>query len=109
MGGWNQAQAHAQFVSNVADYGMSIQQALEAGRFTKPGFSGCNFDIESRIPQAVRDSLSAMGYDLTLYGPRTGHFGWGQAVMGTAGGVHYGASDPRHDGAAIPEQLPLRR
>jgi hypothetical protein len=29
-------------------------------------------------------------------------------VMGTAGGVHYGASDPRHDGAAIPEQLPLK-
>ena len=109
MGGWNQAQAHAQFVSNIADYGMTIQQALEAGRFTKPGFSGCNFDIESRIPQAVRDSLSTMGHDLTLYGPRTGHFGWGQAVMGTAGGIHFGASDPRHDGAAIPQQLPLRR
>jgi len=108
MGGWNQAQAHAQFVSNIADYGMTIQQALEAGRFTKPGFSGCDFDIESRIPQAVRDSLSAMGYDLTLYGPRTGHFGWGQAVLGTAGGIHYGASDPRHDGAAIPQQLPVR-
>ena len=61
MGGWNQAQAHAQFVSNIADYGMTIQQALEAGRFTKPGFSGCDFDIESRIPQAV---------------------------MGTAGGIH---------------------
>ena len=109
MGGWNQAQAHAQFVSNIADYGMNIQQALEAGRFTKPGFSGCNFDIESRIPEAVRDSLSAMGYDLTLYGPRTGHFGWGQAVMGTDGGIHYGASDPRHDGAAIPEQLPIKK
>jgi gamma-glutamyltranspeptidase/glutathione hydrolase len=109
MGGWNQAQAHAQFVANIADYGMTIQQALEAGRFTKPGFSGCNFDIESRISQAVRDSLSAMGYDLTLYGPRTGHFGWGQAVMGTAGGVHYGASDPRHDGAAIPQQISVGR
>ncbi|HEX5437203.1 MAG TPA: gamma-glutamyltransferase [Gemmatimonadaceae bacterium] len=109
MGGWNQAQAHAQFVSHIADFGMSIQQALEAGRFTKPGFSGCNFDIESRIPKAVRDSLSAMGYDLKLYGPRTGHFGWGQAVMGTAGGIHYGASDPRHDGAAIPQRLPKRK
>ena len=109
MGGWNQAQAHAQFVSNIADYGMNIQQALEAGRFTKPGFSGCNFDIESRIPEAVRDSLSAMGYDLTLYGPRTGHFGWGQAVMGTDGGIHYGASDPRHDGEAIPQQLPIKK
>ncbi len=109
MGGWNQAQAHAQFVSGIADYGMNIQQALEAGRFTKPDFSGCGFDVESRIPRAVRDSLSAMGHELTLYGPRTGHFGWGQAVMGTAGGVHFGASDPRHDGAAIPQQLPLRQ
>lgn len=109
MGGWNQAQAHAQFVSDIADYGMTIQQALAAGRFTKPGFSGCDFDIESRIPQAVRDSLSAMGYQLTLYGPRTGHFGWGQAVLGTAGGVHYGASDPRHDGEAVPQEIPVRR
>jgi hypothetical protein len=29
--------------------------------------------------------------------------------MGTAGGVHFGASDPRHDGAAIPQQLPLKQ
>jgi gamma-glutamyltranspeptidase / glutathione hydrolase len=106
MGGWNQAQAHAQFVADIADYGMNIQQALEAGRFTKSSFSGCNFDIESRVSQGVRDSLAAMGYDLRLYGPRTGHFGWGQAVMGTAAGIHYGASDPRHDGAAVPQSVP---
>ena len=30
MGGFNQAQAHAQFVANIVDYGMDIQQALEA-------------------------------------------------------------------------------
>jgi len=30
MGGWNQAQAHAQFVANVVDYGMNVQAALEA-------------------------------------------------------------------------------
>ena len=35
MGGWNQAQAHAQFVSNVVDHGMNIQAALEEPRFTK--------------------------------------------------------------------------
>jgi len=38
MGGFNQAQAHAQFVANIVDYGMDIQQALEAGRFTKGTF-----------------------------------------------------------------------
>ena len=109
MGGLNQAQAHAQFVSNVVDHGMNIQQALEAGRFTKGNFSGCDFDIESSVPQAVRDSLSSLGHELKVIGPRTGDFGWGQAVMGTTGGVHYGASDPRHDGAAVPQGLPATR
>ena len=46
MGGFNQAQAHAQFVANIVDYGMDIQQALEAGRFTKGTFSGA--DVERR-------------------------------------------------------------
>jgi gamma-glutamyltranspeptidase/glutathione hydrolase len=109
MGGWNQAQAHAQFVSNIADYGMSIQQALEAGRFTKGNFSGCDFEIEVSVPQSVRDSLSSLGHELKVIRPRSGTFGWGQAVMGTAGGVHYGASDPRHDGAAVSQGLPTAR
>ena len=35
MGGWNQAQAHAQFVADIADFGLTPQEALEAGRFTQ--------------------------------------------------------------------------
>ena len=54
MGGWNQGQAHAQFVSNIADYGMTIQQALEAGRFTKGSFEGCDVSIEALVPEAAR-------------------------------------------------------
>ena len=50
MGGWNQAQAHAQFVANIVDYGMTIQQALEAGRFTKGTFDGCDLEIEELVP-----------------------------------------------------------
>ena len=57
MGGLNQAQAHAQFVSNVVDHGMNIQAALEAPRFTKLTFGGCDVMIENRIPQEVRDAL----------------------------------------------------
>ncbi len=34
MGGWNQSQAHAQFVANIADFKMNIQAALEAPRFS---------------------------------------------------------------------------
>jgi gamma-glutamyltranspeptidase / glutathione hydrolase len=106
MGGWNQSQAHAQFVADIAAYGMTIQQALEAGRFTKPTFEGCDVEIESRVPQATIDALKALGHDVRVRGPRTDIFGYGQAVMSNGAGVHFGASDPRHDGEAIPQGAP---
>ncbi|MGH9350786.1 MAG: gamma-glutamyltransferase family protein, partial [Terriglobia bacterium] len=107
MGGLNQAQAHAQFVSDLADYGMNIQQALEAPRFTKMDFDGCDVMIEDRVPAGVRQQLSAMGHQLRVLGDFADAVGGGQAVMhDSATGVNYGASDPRKDGAAIPEPAP---
>jgi gamma-glutamyltranspeptidase/glutathione hydrolase len=103
MGGWNQAQAHVQFVSNIADHGMTIQQALEGGRFTKGTFEGCDLDIEALVPEQVRAELTARGHKLEVARPRSGTFGFGQAVMSRPGGVHFGASEPRHDGAASPQ------
>jgi gamma-glutamyltranspeptidase/glutathione hydrolase len=107
MGAFNQAQAHAQFVANIADYGMDIQQALEAGRFTKLTFTGRDVNIEALVHEASRAALAALGHETTVIPPRTGTFGYGQAVMSDGRGVHYGASDPRHDGAAIPEPPPI--
>jgi gamma-glutamyltranspeptidase/glutathione hydrolase len=107
MGGWNQGQAHAQFVADIADFGMTIQQALEAGRFTKPTFEGCDVEIEAAVPAQVRDELKALGHQLTVQPPRTPNFGYGQAVLfDRASGVKFGASDPRHDGEAIPAPAP---
>jgi len=103
MGAWNQAQAHAQFVANMVDYGMDIQQALEAGRFTKATFDGADVSIEALVPESTRRELAALGHEITVIPPRTGTFGSGQAVMSDGTGVHYGASEPRHDGAAVPE------
>jgi gamma-glutamyltranspeptidase / glutathione hydrolase len=102
MGGWNQAQAHAQFVAHIADFGMDIQQALEAGRFTKPTFDGCDVELECLIPATTRDHLERRGHRITTHPPRTATFGFGQAVLSTDE-TRFGASDPRHDGAAIPE------
>ncbi len=107
MGGWNQGQAHAQFVSNIVDHGLTIQQALEAGRFTKGSFDGCDVQIEELVPESVRAELKALGHDLRVVAPRSGTFGYGQAVMSVPGGVHFGASEPRHDGAAIPQAPPI--
>jgi gamma-glutamyltranspeptidase/glutathione hydrolase len=107
MGGWNQAQAHAQFVANIADYGMTIQQALEAGRFTKGTFEGCDVSIEDSVPESVRNELTGLGHQLRVMPKRTSTFGFGQAVMDNKTGTHFGASDPRHDGEAIPQPGPV--
>jgi len=104
MGGWNQAQAHAQFVSHVADFGQNIQAALETARFTKLTFDGCDVQLENRIPGNVKAELEAKGHKLTIHNGYSHFFGGGQAVMRDyAAGVNYGASDPRKDGAAVPE------
>ena len=107
MGGLNQAQAHAQFVSNMVDHGMNIQLALEAPRFTKKTFGGCDVLVENRIVPAVRDALTAKGHELKVQGDFSNEMGGGQAVIHDArSGVNYGASDPRKDGAAVPEPHP---
>jgi gamma-glutamyltranspeptidase/glutathione hydrolase len=104
MGGWNQAQAHAQFVSHVADFNQNIQAALETARFTKPTFGGCDVLLENRIAGNVKAELEAKGHKLTMHNGFSDSFGGGQAVMRDyASGVNYGASDPRKDGAAVPE------
>ena len=103
MGGWNQAQAHAQFVSHIADFGLNLQQALEAGRFTKTTFDGRDVQLEASIPESTRAALTGRGHEITVVPLRSSTFGFGQAVMTTPAGVRFGASDPRHDGAAIPQ------
>ena len=108
MGGFNQAQAHAQFVSNVVDFGMNIQQALEAARFDKYSFGGCDLEMEDRVPAEVRAALTARGHQITVPGAYAAIMGGGQAVeRNFSSGVNFGASDPRKDGAAIPESPPV--
>lgn len=106
MGGFNQAQAHAQFVSDVVDDGLDIQAALESPRFTKMTFNGCDVDMEDRIPQGVRKALAARGHQIVLRGDYSEVMGGGQAVMRDfKTGVNYGASDPRKDGEAVPQPV----
>jgi gamma-glutamyltranspeptidase/glutathione hydrolase len=104
MGGPNQPLAHAQFVSNIVDYGMNIQAALENPRFTVSGKGGCNIVIESRIPPEVRPKLTGLGHVLQVDREYSTNMGRGQAVLHDAKtGINYGASDPRADGSAEPE------
>jgi gamma-glutamyltranspeptidase / glutathione hydrolase len=104
MGGMNQPLAHAQFVSNVVDYHMNIQAAMEEARFTVSKKLGCNILIESRVAPDVLGILGTMGHILEVRQEYSTTMGRGQAVLhDSTTKVNYGASEPRADGAAIPE------
>lgn len=110
MGGANQPLAHAQFVSNIADYGMNVQQALEAARFTVHPERGCNIFIESRVTPEVRDKLSAMGHKLHVQKEYSTSMGRGNAVLhDSKTEVNFGGSDARADGSAEPEPPPIEQ
>ncbi|HML15735.1 MAG TPA: gamma-glutamyltransferase family protein [Bryobacteraceae bacterium] len=107
MRGMNQAQAQAQFVSNVVDHAMNIQAALEAPRFSKITLGGSDVRIESRVPRETLEELARRGHTLEIRGDYSGYMGGGQAILRDAKAqVNYGASSPRKDGAAIPEPDP---
>jgi gamma-glutamyltranspeptidase/glutathione hydrolase len=109
MGGANQPLAHAQFVSNFVDYGMNLQGALEAPRFTVAGNTvTCDIVIESRVKPDVLQALREKGHNLMVRKEYTALMGRGQAVMHNAKtGLNSAGSDPRADGVAVPEMPPF--
>jgi gamma-glutamyltranspeptidase / glutathione hydrolase len=112
MGGSNQPLAHAQFVSNIVDYGWNIQAALSAPRFTIRDTGEpikCTIVLESRISQEVQSQLRQKGHDLVLRKDYSALMGRGQAVLhNSTTGINFAASDPRADGSAEPEPMPTQ-
>ncbi|MBV0913341.1 gamma-glutamyltransferase family protein [Anianabacter salinae] len=96
MGGAYQPNGHARFLTNVVDYGMSPQQAIDAPRsFFDQGV----LNVERGYPDAVRQALTDMGHKVEV--PHTA-IGGAQAIrLDHANGVLVGASDPRKDGCAL--------
>ncbi len=106
MGGANQPLAHAQFVSNIVDYGMNVQAALEAPRFTKKTPTGCDVSIEGRVPASTLQQLSERGHEIRIRREYTQEMGRGQAILhNSKTRTNYAASDPRADGFAAPEPI----
>ena len=60
--------------------------------------------MEDRIPADAREALQKRGHQIQVLGNFSSRVGGGQAVRRDfSSGVNYGASDPRKDGAAVPE------
>jgi gamma-glutamyltranspeptidase/glutathione hydrolase len=96
MGGGYQAMGHAHFVSNLVDFGMDVQAAIDAPRVF---FEGEKTLVERGVPAAAVVGLGQRGHDVML---RELPLGGGQAIrIDWERGVLIGASDPRKDGCAL--------
>jgi gamma-glutamyltranspeptidase/glutathione hydrolase len=95
MGGAYQPNGHARFVSNMIDFGMDPQSAIDAPRaFADKGV----LNIERGYSAAVRQELADMGHKVDVVEKP---IGGAQAIMIHEDGVLEGASDPRKDGCAL--------
>jgi len=84
---------------NLVDYGMGVQEAIEAPRFYARDTEK-NLSIESRMPAGTQAALTAMGYTLKAYTDYDLFFGGAQAiVIDPVTGDLRGGADPRRDGA----------
>ena len=105
MGGPMQPQGHLQVVTNLVDFGMDVQQMLDAPRFRVIEDGGARVMFEPEMPRAVVAELAARGHDVVpASDPGFGGFGGGQAIwLGSDDGVRACGSDSRKDGQAVVE------
>lgn len=102
MGGDMQAQGHVQVGINMIDFGMNVQEAIEAPRYRIMG--GKTVRLERAIAPEIRRQLAAMGHDIEPFNnvPPGPQYGGGQGILiDDERGVLQGGSDPRKDGCAI--------
>jgi gamma-glutamyltranspeptidase/glutathione hydrolase len=102
-GGDDQVMRTIQTLINIIDFGMNIQQAIEASRWSTTSFPQSPFPhtmqpgamaVEARIPEATRAALIARGHKLSVAGPWSMGSNAGIVVDGKTGVLSAGA-DPR--------------
>ncbi|MFO1106156.1 MAG: gamma-glutamyltransferase family protein [Amaricoccus sp.] len=96
MGAAYQPAGHVRVMSNLLDFGMDPQAAIDAPRsFAEAG----GIQLETGYAPAVAERLQAMGHRTSW---RTSPLGGAQAILvDDEAGVLIGASDPRKDGCAL--------
>ncbi len=96
MGGQYQATGHARLLTNIVDYGLHPQAAIDAPRaFAENG----ELRVERGYAPDVHEELARMGHNVVV--PET-PIGGAQAIrIDAKTGVLQGASDPRKDGIAL--------
>ena len=102
MGGFQQPQGHLQVISNLIDFGMNPQEALDSERFSVSIENDTLF-VENSFNSDVVTALKLKGHSVSINsGFDRGLFGGGQIIVrDNDEGVLFGGSDPRKDGLSV--------
>ena len=101
QGGDAQALINLQLMTNLIDFGMEPQAAIEAPRWLLPSADALALHLEDGFPAGTIQQLAARGHEPTLIGAWNSGAGHAQMIMRDPdSGVLMGGADPRADGAA---------
>jgi gamma-glutamyltranspeptidase len=105
MGADGQPQIHVQTYVAMIDFGLDIQQALDAPRWLSGRFAlgeaRDTLHIEARYPRATTDELERRGHPLDRWGDWNELAGHANGITIDENGALAGGADPRSDGAAV--------
>jgi gamma-glutamyltranspeptidase/glutathione hydrolase len=99
-GSYGILQTTPQMLLNVFEFGMTVQEAIEAPRVR--AYRDRLVDVEGRIPESVRDGLAARGHQVNVIEDWSWIVGGGQGIRrDPESGALQGGADPRRDGYAL--------
>jgi gamma-glutamyltranspeptidase/glutathione hydrolase len=99
-GSYGILQTTPQMLLNVVEFGMTVQEAIEAPRVR--AYRDRLVDVEGRIPPGVRDGLAARGHEINVIEDWSWVVGGGQGIRrDPESGALQGGADPRRDGYAL--------
>lgn len=97
MGGFMQPQGHVQVLTNILNFGLNPQEALDAPRWMWTGEK--NMEMEKGYSEEIRSALLKRGHRIHC-AENSLNMGRGQIIWRDETGTLCGASEPRTDGMA---------
>ena len=109
-GGDSQPQSNLQVFNNIVDFGMNVQEAVEAPRFCGYSFPQSpwphrnypnRLEIEGRVSRELLDALGDLGHQMDVVDPWGIRNGFAPIIVDIESGVYHGGADPRKESVML--------
>ena len=109
-GGDSQPQSNLQVLTNIVDFGLHVQDAVEAPRYCGYSFPQSpwphrefpnRLEMEGRVSRDLVDALNHLGHQVDKVGPWDIRNGFAPIVVDPEAGVYRGGADPRKESVML--------